>query len=412
MIIKGKAAGSVGYWSSHLLRDDTNEKAVVREIRGLLAENVPEALKEMQAVASGSRSQGNFMYQANINPLAHEHLTPEQWREAVDTLERNLGFEGHQRVVVEHIKDGRQHYHIIWNRVDVDTMRVASITGNYAAHERTARQLEQKFELVPLKEIERGRAWELWEQGRGEQSGNNIHTMKAELTELWRASDSGKAFKAAIEDRGYILAKGDRRDFCVVDRTGDAHSLARRLDGVRAAAVREKMSDVDRDALPTVIEAQAMQHDGLRLETGKTQFQDSARTQFYKTQSRTSENQHVPQSEISIDPSVTKAASVIGKVADIAISILSGPEPPPRAEDIERRSEQLLVQRREAAAWQAVRENIDQGKALTPEILRSLGRNHLENIAASGDAYIMQVLSSMNRRDADHNHDRGRTRER
>ena len=90
MIINGNPAGNVGYWSSHLLRDDTNSRAEVKEISGLLAEDLPSALREMQALAAQSRSHGNFMYQANINPQGDEQLTPEQWKEAVDTLEKNL----------------------------------------------------------------------------------------------------------------------------------------------------------------------------------------------------------------------------------------------------------------------------------------------------------------------------------
>jgi Relaxase/Mobilisation nuclease domain len=266
MIIKGNPGGSVKFWSKHLLRDDTNEKAEVKEIAGLLAEDLPSALKEMRAIAAQSRSQGNFMYQANINPLAHEHLTPEQWMEAVDTLEKNLGLEGHQRVVIEHVKEGRQHYHVVWNRVDVETLRVADMGGNWPIHEKTARELEARFGLSPTpspdkeKIDDRKSAPELYEIRAAERSGIDPKAMKAELTELWRKSEDGKSFAAAIEERGYILAKGDRRDFCVVDRAGDAHSLARRLDGVRAKDVREHMADIDREALPSVGEARATQH--------------------------------------------------------------------------------------------------------------------------------------------------------
>ena len=267
MIIKGKPAGSVGFWSKHLLRTDTNEKAEIKEIRGLLADNLPTALREMQAVASGSRSHGNFMYQANINPLAHEHLTLEQWKESIDLLEKNLGLEGHQRVVVEHIKEGRQHYHVIWNRVDVDNLRVADMGGNYYSHERTARELEQRFGLEPTPRVHgeregprtQERPPEQWEEERAAKTGIDVDVMKAELTQLWRTTDSGKAFAAAIEERGYALAKGDRRDFCVIDQAGDEHSLARRLEGVKAKEVREHMADVDRDTLPSVREASERQ---------------------------------------------------------------------------------------------------------------------------------------------------------
>ena len=250
------------FWSKHLLRDDTNEKAEVREISGLAATDLRAALREMQGVASGSRSQGNFMYQANINPLAHERLTPEQWREAVDTLERNLGLEGHQRVVIEHVKEGRQHYHVIWNRVDVETMKVADMGGNYRIHEKTARELEARFGLTPTPTAApnaRNPPDALWEKRAAERSGIDPKTMREELTQLWRATDTGTAFKEALEERGYVLAKGDRRDFCVLDRAGDAHSLARRLEGVKAAEVRARMSDVNRDALPNVEDAREQQ---------------------------------------------------------------------------------------------------------------------------------------------------------
>lgn len=265
MIIEGAPAGNVGFWAKHLRRTDTNDAVHIRDVRGTLAQDLEGALREMQAVASGSRSQGNFMYQANINPRADEHLTAEQWRQAIDTLEQNLGLEDHQRVVIEHVKEGRQHYHVIWNRVDVDTMRVRDMGGNFYTHERTARQLEEVFglERTPRAHGERegertSKRTDLWEYDRGHESGQSPREIKAELTTLWNAAPDGRSFVEAIEQYGYILAKGDRRDFCIIDRAGDEHSLARRLDGVTARQLREHLAFVDRDGLPTVAEAKEL----------------------------------------------------------------------------------------------------------------------------------------------------------
>lgn len=265
MIIEGAPAGSVSFWTKHLQRTDTNDEVHIREVRGTLAEDLEEALREMQAVAAGSRSQGNFMYQANINPRADERLTPEQWREAVDTLEKNLGLEDHQRVVIEHVKEGRQHYHVIWNRVDVDTMLVRDMGGNYYTHERTARQLEQAFglERTPRVHGERegdrlSKRTDLWEYDRGHETGQSPREIKAELTTLWHAAGNGPLFVEALERHGYILARGDRRDFCIIDRAGDEHSLARRLDGVTARQLRATLAFLDRTALPSVDEAKAI----------------------------------------------------------------------------------------------------------------------------------------------------------
>jgi hypothetical protein len=281
MIIKGGRAGNVGFWSGHLLRTDTNARAELKEARGVVASDLHGALREMQAIAGASRCGTDFMYQANINPLAHEHLTPDQWTTAIDRLEKNLGFEGHARVVVEHVKESRQHVHVIWNRVD-DELRTVSPWRNYETHERTARQLEREFDLEPTPQ--NGRAantFALWELQRAEVTQIDPRAVKAEVTQLWQQTDSGQAFTAALGERGYILAKGDRRDFCIIDHAGTVHSLARRLDGVNAADVRARMSDIERDTLPTVAEARASQHERYRNDPAALWRQDeeTARTQ-------------------------------------------------------------------------------------------------------------------------------------
>lgn len=269
MIIKGGAAGNVGFWSGHLQRDDTNDRAEVMEISGLLATNLPTALREMEAIAAQSRSGGNFMYQANINPRDGERLTEPQWKEAVDTLENHLGLHGHQRVVVEHEKAGRVHRHVVWNRVDVETLHIKDIGGNYYTHERVARTLEVKFDLQRTASLHSekrpegrpDRAEELWQHRAAERSGIDPKQVTSELTDLWRKTDSGKAFAAALEERGYILAQGDRRNFCIVDQAGDAHSLSRRIEGAKVKDLRERLAGIDAATLPTVDGARAAQRE-------------------------------------------------------------------------------------------------------------------------------------------------------
>ena len=50
--------------------------------------------------------------------------------------------------------------------------------------------------------------------------------VKEWITAVWRETDSGRAFQAAVEEQGWILARGDRRDFVVVDPVG-GDTLAR-----------------------------------------------------------------------------------------------------------------------------------------------------------------------------------------
>lgn len=258
MIISG---GARSYWrdfAPHLMKTEDNQRVRIAEIRGFAADNVTDAFREMEAIASGTQAK-RFYYHANLNPRAEERLTEEQWDKAIDTLEQALGLEGQSRVVVEHEKFGRTHRHVIWSRIDVDTMTAIPDKWNYYVHQRTADALEKEFdhEPTPRDRGPEGPNPDNREVYRGKLSGVDARDVKADLTALWRQADSGPAFAAALAEQGYILAKGDRRDFVVVDTGGNEHSLSRRV-GAKAAEVRTRMATVDREELPTVSEAMAL----------------------------------------------------------------------------------------------------------------------------------------------------------
>lgn len=261
MIIKGGSRKSGQFFAKHLMKAEDNERVEITEMRGLYADNLTEAFREMRLVAAGTRAE-NFFYHASLNPREDEHLTPEQWDFAVDRLEHNLGLDGHARFQVEHEKEGRAHRHIVWSRIDPDTMTATSDSNNYLAHDKTRAELEQEFHHEPTPPtpepgLRKSREFAEWETWRGADSGIDPKQMKAEVTELWQQSDGGRAFQAAIEEKGYLLAKGDRRDFVVIDEFGQIHSLARRIEGVKTADIRARLTDIDRDSLMTVKDASA-----------------------------------------------------------------------------------------------------------------------------------------------------------
>ena len=269
MIVKGGSRRNVAFFARHLLRTDHNDRVSLVEIRDLAASDVRGALREMAAIASGTRVK-NFLYHASLNPRDDEQLTAEQWHQATDILERHLGLTGQPRVVVEHAKEGRTHRHVIWNRIEADSLRAVSDALTYRKHEQAAREIEQRLAHAPVASVlvkdrstprppRRPRDRESF---RGAESGRSPQAITAEITALWNAASSGQAFATALAQRGYILARGDRRDFCIVDAAGDDHSLARRIAGVKAAAIRARMAAIDRDALPSVAQARAMARQG------------------------------------------------------------------------------------------------------------------------------------------------------
>jgi hypothetical protein len=251
MIINGGSRSNGAFFSKHLTNGEHNERVTLCELRNLAATNVPDLFREMQAVAMGTLCR-NYFYHANINPREDEILTLQQWELAIDTLERHLGLEGHARFVVEHQKQGRTHRHVIWSRIDVRAMRAAVMTDNYARHEAAARELERIFGLAAVESVlgreasctRPSRRPKSWESFRGQRSGIDPNAMKETLTRLYRECATGAEFAARLPEYGLHLVAGDRTEFCVLDKAGHLHSLARRLDGVTATALRAFLRNI------------------------------------------------------------------------------------------------------------------------------------------------------------------------
>lgn len=291
MIINGGSRCNGAFFAKHLCNAEKNERVHLTDIKGLAAQNIGQAFYEMNAVASGTRCK-NFFYHANMNPRDDELLTPEQWERAVDALEERLGLEGQARFVVEHEKHGRVHRHVVWSRIDVDRMKAIRMDNDFVKHQAVSRQLEQEFGLeqgrsVLGSEAEKGkrpsRRPKPWETFRGQKSGVSVEDLKEEITELWKGADNGEAFVAALQARGYILARGDKRVYCIVDRQGDTHSLAKRIDGATTREVKERLINFDPNELPHVKEAAALQEER-RQQTIKDEEQ--RQTSFLDEESR------------------------------------------------------------------------------------------------------------------------------
>lgn len=261
MIIKGNSRGKPSQLGRHLKRLDTNERMEI--LSSDYGDDLSAALQDMQATAAATKGRKG-LYHANVSPDAkYGSLTPEQWMRAADVLGEELGLSGQPRVVILHQKDGRGHIHVVWQRANLETRTLVSDSQNYAAHERASRRLEIELghELTPGVHAKRDpnqprpRAkmshaeWQQYERTKLDPAER-----KATLTELYRASENGKAFAAAIQEKGYALAQGDRRALVVVDPAGDIHSLSRQIDGAKAKEIKEKLSDLEPAQLPKATE--------------------------------------------------------------------------------------------------------------------------------------------------------------
>lgn len=252
MIIKGGRRGGAGQLANHLLRRDTNEDVHIREISNypvnqLDDENLRQSLRlmETQAMAKGKH---RTLYHIIIAPQQGETLNQKQLKHAVDTLAKNLGMSGHQRIVVEHKKSGRQHFHVVFNIVNSSTGKLARLQWTRKIQWNTARQLEQRFRLKPV--LGTGRAARRWEYERGKRSGIDPIKVRNEITAIYRNSKTGKEFITNLAKAGYVLTKGRNGSYVLVDKAGDIHGLLRRIEGVKLKDLRQKFPDLKSARLP------------------------------------------------------------------------------------------------------------------------------------------------------------------
>ena len=122
MIIKSHIRGGFRDAAAYLKEQGKNEKTRLVEISDPHAKNLDEAFRAMWAVSDGTKVK-KPLHHISINPMKDERLTDKQVLRICERLEERYGYAhgDHQRVIVEHIKDGRQHFHVIWNRVSLKT---------------------------------------------------------------------------------------------------------------------------------------------------------------------------------------------------------------------------------------------------------------------------------------------------
>lgn len=243
MILKGSQRGSAMELGLHLLKAE-NEHVELHELRGFMSDSVQGAMKEVEAVARGTRCR-QPLFSVSFNPPENEPVSIDAFERAIEAVETANGLSGQPRVVVFHEKEGRRHAHCVWSRIDADTM--------------TARPLP--FFKNKLREISKGlfleHGWRMpmglidsaqrdplnfnlaeWQQAKRE--GHDPRALKALVQECWAASDSAGAFEYSLKERGLHLAIGDRRNFVLVDFQGDIHSLPRVL-GLKTKAVDARL---------------------------------------------------------------------------------------------------------------------------------------------------------------------------
>ncbi len=249
MILVGSQRGGASALAAHLTNMIDNDHVRVDQLRGFVCDDLHAAFNEAHAISKATRCK-QFLFSLSLNPPMHAEVSTDQFTEAIDRAEEKLGLTGQPRAVVFHEKEGRRHAHVVWSRIDADQMKAINLPHfkNKLAGLSKELYLENGWELP---RGHRENAWknpmnftlaEFQQAGRYDMDPREIMRV---FTSAYQQSDNQKAFKAALQDAGYYLARGDRRGMVAVDLQGTVYSVAR-WSGVKTKQLREKFGEPDK----------------------------------------------------------------------------------------------------------------------------------------------------------------------
>ncbi|MCH2038960.1 MAG: AAA family ATPase, partial [Rickettsiales bacterium] len=182
---------------------------------------------------------------------------------AIEKAEERLGLQNQPRAIVFHEKEGRRHCHVVWSRIDVQTMTAKQMSYDHRKLVELSRELylEHGWEMPDglKKHGERDPTnYTHAEYQQAKRAGKNAAEIKADIQAAWNSSDNRKSLEHALAERGYYLAQGDKRGYVVVDKQGEIYSLPKQLPkGINTKQVRERVGEAEHlphvsDLLPTL----------------------------------------------------------------------------------------------------------------------------------------------------------------
>lgn len=246
MILKASQRGGGQDLAVHLMRTDDNEHVRMHELRGFLSDDLQGAFKEAEAISRGTKCR-QYLFSLSLSPPEQANVSPEAFEAAIERIEDRLGLAGQPRAIVFHEKEGRRHAHCVWSRIDAGTMTACQLSFFKKKLMTVSRDLYLEHGWTMPEGIARAGSrdptnFSLAEWQQAKRQGIDPRWIKQALQSAWGASDNAKAFGRALEERGFFLAKGDKRSFVVLDFNGEVYSLPRQL-GLKTKEVAARLGD-------------------------------------------------------------------------------------------------------------------------------------------------------------------------
>ncbi len=281
MILKASQRASGQNLAIHLMRNDDNDHVLLHELRGFASDNLQDAFKEAEAISLGTKCK-QYLFSLSLSPPEGAKVSVTDFERAIGSIEDRLGLTDQPRAIVFHEKEGRRHAHCVWSRIDAQTMTARQLSyfksklmgvsrDLYLEHGwQMPRGIANGLERDPLN-------FNLREWQQAKRAGNDPRWLRQAVQDCWKRSDNADSFKTALSQKGFFLAKGDRRGLVVLDHAGEVHSLPRVLD-IKTKEVNARFGGAD--DLPSVEATKTLI--SKRMTPAIRRHIDDSRAQFHK----------------------------------------------------------------------------------------------------------------------------------
>ncbi len=248
MILKGSQRSGGTQLAVHLLKTDENEHVEIHEVSGFMSDTPMKAFNETYAISRGTKCR-QYLFSLSLSPPEKESVPVEVFEKAIANIENKIGLVGQPRVIVFHEKEGRRHAHCVWSRINVEKMKSINLPYFKLKLRDISRELylEHGWQMPRGLVISEERNPLNFTQAEWQQAKRikqNPRLIKQAFQDCWAISDSRTAFASALEERGYYLAKGDRRGFVAVDWRGEVYAISRWV-GVKTKDIKARLGNSD-----------------------------------------------------------------------------------------------------------------------------------------------------------------------
>jgi hypothetical protein len=264
MVVKGNLHADGQKLAAYLITGKMGERAELIELRGFASPDIRAAFIGVHMHAAVATQCVKPFFHSYVRLPENEELFREQWKHVADRIEKQLGFEGQGRAIAfHHQPSGNTHMHIAWSRIDLEQRRALD-PGLYKNKlKEISRQLECELGLTrisnerPAGSKTRAPGRKEFEQAR--RLGTDVAGIHEAIRACFEAAENGRSFMTALAMHGLVLARGERRDFVVIDHAGGLHALSKRITGATAVEIRARLADLDPATLPTVSQSKTQQ---------------------------------------------------------------------------------------------------------------------------------------------------------